>query len=295
MPMVTMRDGSSVFMRVLGRGQPVIMLHGFAMDSRYWLPLIAPYLNSYRFILPDFRGHGRSGMAELHRSRLLDTLCHDIDDLLDHLKIEKALLCAYSLGALVGMEYALRRQGDRIDRYLHIEMSPCFHNAPDWSHGFNPQMIEQAKALVELWEQKAAEAGASYRSLIQVMVGQAFPQRWIMPILDVLPQRLLNPMLPNPAFTYEIFCFLLENDFDVRVRVPELQIPGLIMSGRHSRYFPSEGSAWLNRNWQQSEHLIFDHSGHGLMYSEPLKFRKAFQYFLSGELLRVHEIGSRRS
>jgi len=295
MPMVTMRDGSSVFVRVLGRGQPVIMLHGFALDSRHWLPLIAPYLNSYRFIMPDFRGHGRSGMGELHSSHVLDTLCHDIDDLLDHLKIEKALLCAYSMGALVGMEYALRRQVDRIDRYLHIEMSPRFHNSTDWSHGFNPQMIEQARILVDLWGQKAAEAGATYRSLVQEMVRQAFPQRWIMQMVDVLPQRLLDPMLPDPTFTYEIFCFLLETDFDVRSRVPDLQIPGLIMSGRHSRYFPWEGSDWLHRNWQQSEHLIFDHSGHGLMYSEPLKFRKAFQCFLSGELERVHEIRSARN
>ena len=67
------------------------MLHGFALDSRHWLPLIAPYLNSYRFIMPDFRGHGRSGIGDLRRSGLLDTLCDDLDDVLDFLKIEKAV------------------------------------------------------------------------------------------------------------------------------------------------------------------------------------------------------------
>lgn len=294
MPMVKMRDGSSVFVRVLGRGQPVLMLHGFALDSRHWLPLIAPYLNSFRFIMPDFRGHGRSGIGELHRSRVLDTLCDDIDDVLDSLKLEKVLLCAYSMGALIGLEYALRRQ-ERIERYLHIEMSPRFHNAADWAHGFNPQLIDQAKALVELWGQKSMDAGASYRALVQELVRQAFPQRWIMQMVDALPLRLLEPMLPHPEFTYEIFCFLLETDFDVRPRVPGFQIPGLIMSGRHSRYFPWEGSDWLHQNWEQSEHMIFDHSGHGLMYSEPLKFRKGFQCFLNNELQRIHEIRSSRN
>lgn len=295
MPMVKMRDGCSVFVRVLGRGQPVLMLHGFALDSRHWLPLIAPYLNSFRFIMPDFRGHGRSGIGELHRSRVLDTLCDDLDDILDFLKIEKALLCAYSMGALIGLEYALRRQQERIDRYLHIEMSPRFHNAADWTHGFNAQMIEQARILVDLWGQKSADAGASYRALVHEMVRQAFPQRWVMQMVDVLPLRLLEPMLPHPEFTYEIFCFLLETDFDVRPRVPRLEIPGLIMSGRHSKYFPWEGSDWLHQNWEQSEHMIFDHSGHGLMYSEPLKFRKGFQCFLNNALDRVHEIRSTRN
>ncbi|WP_141731557.1 alpha/beta fold hydrolase [Oligoflexus tunisiensis] len=295
MPMVTMRDGTAVFVRVLGRGQPVLMLHGFALDSRHWLPLIAPYLNSYRFIMPDFRGHGRSGTGDLHRSRVLDTLCDDVDDILDFLKIEKVLLCAYSMGAMVGLEYALRRQQERVERYLHMELSPCFHHAEDWAHGFNPQLVEQARVLVDLWEQKSAAAGASYRTLIQEMVRQAFPQRWVMQMVDVLPVRLLDPILPDPAFTHEIFSFLLESNFDVRSRVPHFQIPGLIMSGRQSRYFPWEGSDWLHQNWEKSEHLIFDHSGHGLMYSEPIKFRKAFQCFLTGALDRVREIRTSRN
>jgi non-heme chloroperoxidase len=295
MPMVKMRDGSSLFVRVLGRGQPVLMLHGFALDSRHWFPLIAPYLNSYRFIMPDLRGHGRSGIGELHRSRVLDTLCDDLDDILDFLKIEKVLLCAYSMGAMVGLEYALRRQETRVERYLNIEMSPRFHNSQDWSHGFNPEMIEHAKVLVDLWEQKSGDAGASYRALVHEMVRQAFPQRWIMQMVDALPLRLIEPMLPHPEFTNEIFCFLLETDFDVRSRVLQFQIPGLIMSGRHSKYFPWEGSDWLHQNWKQSEHLVFDHSGHGLMYSEPLKFRKGFQCFLNDELERVNEIRSTRN
>lgn len=295
MPMVKVRDGSSVFVRVLGRGQPVVLLHGFALDSRHWLPLVVPYLNSYRFIMPDFRGHGSSESGNIHRSRVLDTLCEDIDDVLDALGIDQAMLCAYSMGALIGLEYVLRRQMSRVERYLHIESSPRFHSSPDWEFGFNAGMMERAGALLDLWSKKDENTAACYRELIHEMVRQAFPNRWIKQMVEVLPAKWLEPMLPDPAFTFEVFSWMLESDFDVRARVPGLRIPGLIMSGRHSCYFPSGSCEWLHQNWEQSEHLVFEHSGHGLMYSEPLKFRKAFQFFLNDEIERVHEIGSSRN
>src|SRR5690606_31655024 len=59
MPYVTARDGKRLFLRVLGRGQPFVLLHGFAMNSRHWLPFLWPFARRYQFILPDFRGFGR--------------------------------------------------------------------------------------------------------------------------------------------------------------------------------------------------------------------------------------------
>ncbi len=296
MPMVETRDGSSVFVRILGRGKPVVLLHGFALDGRQWLPLIAPYLNSYQFILPDFRGHGSSALGSLHRSSILDTLCNDLNDILDHLGIERAMLGAYSMGAFVGLEFVLRDQAQRIERYLHIEVSPRFHNSPDWSFGFSPGMTEQAVRLVELWDADPIEGLrsphilASYRALVHGMAQEAFPQNWVKQVLGIIPVRFFEPLLPDPQFTHEFFSFLLNGDFDARHRISTLKIPGLIMSGRLSHYFPWEGSEWMHQQWEQSEHVIFDRSGHGLMYSEPLKFRKAIGCFLQGEIGKVHEI-----
>ncbi len=300
MPMVKTRDGSSVFVRVLGRGKPVILLHGFALDSRQWLPLIAPLLHLYQFILPDFRGHANSPIGSFHRSCVLDTLCADLDDIMDALQIDKAILGAYSMGALVGLEFVLRDHGRRIDRYLHIEVGPRFHSSPDWPYGFNEEMKEQAIQLVELWNAEpdetlgSAETQAAYRNLVHAMARQAFPQTWIKQVMSVFPVRLLQNLLPDPKFTHEVFSFLLEGDFDVRHRLGGLRIPGMIMSGRQSQYFSWEGLEWMHKQWHLSQHVIFDRSGHGLMYSEPLKFRKAFYCFLRGEVEQVHEILARR-
>lgn len=299
MPMVKTRDGSSVFVRILGRGKPVLLLHGFALDSRQWLPLITPYLYTHKFILPDFRGHGSSPLGSFHRSQALECLCNDIDDILEALQLDQVMLGAYSMGALVGLEYVLRDQGRRVQSYLHIEASPCFHEKPDWPHGFNPSLKERAIRLVELWQgpsdvSMSVETQAAYKALVHEMVLQAFPQTWIKRVLGAIPQSLLQTMLPDPNFTHEFFSFLIDGDYDVRDRINTLTIPGLIMCGRQSLYFPWQGAEWLQKNWRQSQLVLFEASGHGLIVSEPLKSRKVFECFLRGEWEDVHQRLNRR-
>ena len=53
MPLFPARDGQSLHVRILGRGQPVLMLHGLGMQGRDWLPFVLPYLRCYQFYMPD--------------------------------------------------------------------------------------------------------------------------------------------------------------------------------------------------------------------------------------------------
>lgn len=298
MPMLTLRDGSKLFVRVLGRGQPVLLLHGFSLDSRQWLPLIAPYLHRYQFILPDCRGHGRSPTGEFNRMRAIDTLTADIEDVLDVLHIDRCLLGAYSMGAVVALHFALRWGKQRIIRYMHIEASPCFANNSTWNHGFSPLLRTEATRLLQLWQQNDLHDTTTlkaYRQLIHDLARLAFPQTWVQHLLGAVPSRLMQTLLPDPEFTREFFSFLLEQGYDVRSHIPQLDIPGLVLSGGKSEFFPSQGLAWMHEAWPDSEFISFPASGHGLMYTEPVKFRRAFDCFLTNRLKEANGSHQARS
>ena len=51
-PVIT-RDKKNLSVRVIGQGQPVLLLHGLGMNSRHWLPFVLPYSRQFKFYMPD--------------------------------------------------------------------------------------------------------------------------------------------------------------------------------------------------------------------------------------------------
>jgi pimeloyl-ACP methyl ester carboxylesterase len=87
-----------------GTGTPVILLHGYTGTlDRHFIAngVFAAIAKEHRAIAMDLRGHGKSGKP--HDPKAYgDELANDIVRLMDHLKIEKAHIVGYSLGAIVG-------------------------------------------------------------------------------------------------------------------------------------------------------------------------------------------------
>ena len=85
-----------------GRGEPVVLVHGFSQTHEAWLqtPLFDALARDYRVIAVDLRGHGNSDKPQDPASygRNLET---DLVDLLDRLEIDRAHFIGFSLGASV--------------------------------------------------------------------------------------------------------------------------------------------------------------------------------------------------
>lgn len=88
-----------------GEGGTIVMLHGGMADHRAVLPLVAPLASSYRVVTPDQRGSGKSRSgAPLTFDRLAD----DVEVLLDHLGVDRAVVGGQSQGTGVAVRFALR-------------------------------------------------------------------------------------------------------------------------------------------------------------------------------------------
>jgi len=92
-----------------GSGQPVLLLHGFAVnaDLNWRKPGITRALtDEFRVVSMDLRGHGLSGKPR-ETSRYGKEMIEDVNSLLDYLKIEKAHVVGYSLGGFVSLKFAV--------------------------------------------------------------------------------------------------------------------------------------------------------------------------------------------
>ena len=82
----------------LGSGPPVVLLHGWPLDSRSWEPQVHALLAAgHRVIAYDRRGFGRSSRPTTGYD--FDTLAGDLDEVLTELDLREATLIGFSLGA----------------------------------------------------------------------------------------------------------------------------------------------------------------------------------------------------
>src|SRR5262245_53549936 len=118
-------DGAELHFEELGSGEPLLLLHGLTGSGADWthvfdLPALA---ESYRVIMPDARGHGRStdpkGAFTFRRCAL------DVIDLLDHLDLPRVRAIGMSLGAKTLLHVATRAP-DRVSAMVLVSATPRF-------------------------------------------------------------------------------------------------------------------------------------------------------------------------
>src|SRR5690606_39610658 len=94
---VTTKDGTEIFYKDWGSGQPVVFSHGWPLTADVWddqLWYVAS--NGFRAIAHDRRGHGRS--SQPWNGNDLDTYADDLATLLDHLDLRDVILVGHSTG-----------------------------------------------------------------------------------------------------------------------------------------------------------------------------------------------------
>ncbi|MBT2646586.1 alpha/beta hydrolase [Bacillus sp. ISL-34] len=104
MPMLDV-DGISLYYSVKGKGVPIVCIHPPVLTSVNFQYQIEELSEEFKVITFDIRGHGRSQYSRLPVTYPL--IIEDIKHLLDHLKIKKAIICGYSTGGSIVMEFLL--------------------------------------------------------------------------------------------------------------------------------------------------------------------------------------------
>ena len=118
-------DSSIVHYEVLGRGRPVIFLHGWVGSWRYWISAMQITSTSYRAYALDLWGFGDTNHNTLNYS--LEQQANLLNRFLNEMGIGKIALVGHGLGALVGMTFATRFP-QSVDRMMAVSC-PLDHQA----------------------------------------------------------------------------------------------------------------------------------------------------------------------
>jgi pimeloyl-ACP methyl ester carboxylesterase len=100
-------NGLKMYYEIHGSGEPVVLLHGaFMAITGDWNEFVNELAKTRKVIAVEMQGHGRT--ADINRDITYENLSDDVAALLDYLKIERADIVGYSLGAGTAMQCAIR-------------------------------------------------------------------------------------------------------------------------------------------------------------------------------------------
>ena len=110
-------NGIQLYYESYGEGPPLLLLHNFGSSSTAWASLAPEFAKSYRLIIPDLRGHGRSTNPSsqfTHRQAALDILA-----LLDVLAVKNFMAIGASSGAMTLVHMATQ-QPSRVEAMVLV-------------------------------------------------------------------------------------------------------------------------------------------------------------------------------
>jgi len=114
-------NGISLNYETGGEGKPIVLLHGFPLNRNIWQPQIPALLkDGFKVVTPDLRGFGESDAPDGYS---MDLFADDVAGLLNHLKIEKAIIGGMSMGGYIVLNF-MERYSSRVEKALLIVTRP---------------------------------------------------------------------------------------------------------------------------------------------------------------------------
>ncbi len=111
-------NGTTIHIRVGGKGPAVVLLHGYGETGDMWGPLAADLARDHTVVVPDLRGMGLSSKPKGGFDK--KTQAGDVAGVLDALKIERADLVTHDIGNMVGYAFAASYR-DRVTKFVLID------------------------------------------------------------------------------------------------------------------------------------------------------------------------------
>lgn len=171
-------DGSMVHYEALGRGRPIIFLHGWVGSWRYWINAMQVASTSFRAYAIDMFGFGDTARSPENYSIEKQALL--IDRFLNEMGIGKVALVGHDLGAMVAFEY-LKKHYESVDRMMVIGaplqydwIAPRMKTAPatelaEWLTARQPD------AMTALSDASKVDPAAVAASMNNLQIDSIFP------------------------------------------------------------------------------------------------------------------------
>jgi non-heme chloroperoxidase len=148
MKFVESGDGTRLFYQAWGAGRPVVLVHGWCINSDSWEYVMSELPHAgLRCVAYDQRGCGRSGRPWSGYD--YDTLADDLQALLEQLDLRGATLVGHSMGCGVVARHLARHGAGRVARAAFVATTtPFIAKAADNPEGVDGKYLEDSLAAI---------------------------------------------------------------------------------------------------------------------------------------------------
>src|ERR1700748_493381 len=214
--------GMNLHYEVIGAGPAILMIHGFTNHGMVWAQQIADLLHAgHSVVMPDLAGHGLSQVAD--RKTTVDDLAKDMINLLDHLAIDKAIVCGLSLGGMVTQAMAI----DYPERVRALVVANSCADSTE------PDVTAARQSWIEMFERPN---GPLLR--MQTVWPQMLNERYrASPTADatLASWKRINAKIPGSSFAN---IARGGQNFKSSDRLKSVKLPCLVISGEFDSLFP---------------------------------------------------------
>jgi 3-oxoadipate enol-lactonase len=258
MPFAELRRQRLYYEDTQGDGLPVVLSHGFLMDGDMFAPQVAALRGNHRVVTWDQRGHGRT-VSTPDPFTYWDS-ADDLAALLDHLRIERAVVGGMSQGGFVSMRFALRHP----DRAAGLVLIDTQSGTED------PEKAIQYELMHDVWVGSGPNEQLT-RMVAAIIIGNERPESsaWV-----------AKWVAREPASLTQIYRTLMDRD-DITARVGEIRAPALVVHGTEDAAIDMALAERLCQSLPDCRGLVrVEGAGHASNLTHPEPVNAALEEFL---------------
>ena len=236
MPTITTKDGTTIYYKDWGTGQPVIFSHGWPLSADAWEDqMIFLADRGYRCIAHDRRGHGRSSQPWTGND--MDTYADDLATVVEALDLKNAIHVGHSTGGGEVARYIGRHSTKRVAKAVFISaVPPLMLKTPANPGGTPIEVFDQIRAAVladrsQFWKDLSLPFYGFNRAGAKVSEG-------------LRDSFWLQGMLAGHKAVYD--CVKAFSETDLTEDLKRFDVPTLILHGDDDQIVPIADSALLS-------------------------------------------------
>src|SRR5271167_3878575 len=236
MSTVTAKDGTQIYYKDWGAGQPIVFSHGWPLSGDDWDGQMLFFgQHGYRVIAHDRRGHGRS--SQTWDGNEMDTYADDLAVLFETLDLKDAVMVGHSTGGGEVARYLARHGSKRVAKAVLISSVPPLMVKTDKNPGGLPLSVFDG-----LRAQLAANRPQFYKDITMPFYGYNRPGAKISE--GIREHWWLQGMMGGMKAHYDCIKAFSETDFTEDLK--KIDIPVLVMHGDDDQIVPIDAAGRMS-------------------------------------------------